>query len=201
MRPEEVPRYGLNQMDLLELGNTIQVAGVIYANSEICYLAMLPDEPWDGRQPRLLELDQEDWEKVIRQTDIMETEVLTRAKDGTLVKAIIRKSTRQIEQGISWKVYSRDGYHCRYCGTGHGVPLTVDHLVLWEEGGPSIPENLVACCRRCNKTRGQMKYADWLRSPYYLKVSQMLMPAERDANERLVETLGDIPLRVHEKSR
>jgi hypothetical protein len=47
-----------------------------------------------------------------------------------------------------------------------------------------------------------MKYASWLRSPYYQHVSRDLLTLDvRDENERLVDTLGDIPLRVHEKGR
>ena len=60
-----------------------------------------------------------------------------------LYKAVIRKCQRNIEQGVSWNVFRRDGYACRYCGNKE-VPLTVDHLVLWEESGPSTEANLVS---------------------------------------------------------
>jgi len=197
-----VPKWGLNQLNLHDLGHTIQLAGAIYADSEVVYICMLPDEPWEGRQPRLLELDQDDWKKVLHQTDLLETEVLTQAKDGTIAKAIIRKSTRQIEQGVSWAVYRRDRFRCRYCGADE-VPLTVDHLIVWEEGGPSIESNLVACCRKCNKARGSMPYEEWLGSPYYKKVSQNLQPNFKRDNERILENnaLSEIPLRHHIKSR
>lgn len=130
----------------------------------------------------------------------METEILTQAEDGKLVKAIVRKSTRQIEQGVSWAVYRRDNFRCRYCAADK-VPMTVDHLVLWEEGGPSIEENLVTCCRRCNKTRGDTPYAEWLESPYYKKVSRRLLSMVREDNLALVDKLVDIPLRVHVRGR
>lgn len=197
-----VPKWGLNQLNLHDLGNTIQIAGVIYADAEVVYICMLPDEPWEGRQPRLLELDQDDWKKVVHQTDMLETEVLAKASDGKLAKVIIRKSTRTIEQNTSWEVYRRDQYRCRYCGRAD-VPLTVDHLILWEEGGPSIPENLVASCRRCNKDRGNMQYEEWLQSPAYLKVSRGLQPNFRRANERIIEegVLDQIPRRYQTRGR
>jgi hypothetical protein len=193
----------LNELLLRELGNTLQLSGVIYAGQRQGVLVcMFPEEPIEGRELTILDLTQEDWEKVLRQTDLMETEVITKSPDGTLAKAMVRKSTRHIEQGVSWKVYRRDQYRCRYCGRAD-VPLTVDHLVCWEDGGPSIEENLVACCRKCNKMRGQMKYADWLHAPYYVKVSRDLQPNFRRANERIIEedVLSGIPLRVHEHGR
>lgn len=199
MKPE-IPRWKIEQLNLMDLGHTIQVSGVIYADAEVVYLCMMPDEPIEDRQVRLLDLNQDDWARVIRQTDIMETEVLANAPDGKLAKVIVRKSTRQIEQGVSWRVYKRDGYACRYCAAD-SVPLTVDHLVLWEDGGPSIEENLVACCRKCNKTRGRLPYDEWLKEPYYRRVSRALTFEQQEANQVLVLTLPNIPLRVHTRGR
>lgn len=190
----------LDKMNLRDLGNTLQLSGVIYAGQQGAFICMFPEEPIEGRELTILDLTQEDWEKVLRQTDLMETEVIARSPDGTLAKAYVRKSTRHIEQGVSWNVYRRDEYRCRYCGRAD-VPLTVDHLVCWEHGGPSIEANLVAACRKCNKMRGQMRYGEWLRDPYYRKVSARLSPRIREANEELLSTLGDIPLRVHEHGR
>lgn len=96
----EIPKWKLEQLNIFDIGNTIQLSGVIYSDSEVLYLCLMPDEPLDGRQVRLLELDQEAWKKLIRQTDIVETEVLERAADGSLAKAIIRKSIRRVEQFI-----------------------------------------------------------------------------------------------------
>jgi 5-methylcytosine-specific restriction endonuclease McrA len=192
----------LSELPLMELGNTLQLSGVIYAGKDRGVLVcMFPEEHFEDRDLTILDLTQEEWEKVLRQTDLMETEIITRSPDGTLAKAMIRKSTRHIEQGVSWNVYRRDGYRCRYCGKDN-VPLTVDHLVCWEHGGPSTEANLVACCRKCNKMRGQTKYGDWLKDPYYKKVSKDLLTLdELDANEQLLDTLADIQLRVHEHGR
>lgn len=189
----------LKDFNLLEFGNTIQVAGVIYANSEeqyLCYFAdEKPIEPF-----KVLELDVADWEKIIRQTDILETEVLANSPDGKLCKIVIRKSIRQVEQGVSWKVYHRDDYRCRYCHI-QGVPMTVDHLVLWEHGGPSIEANLLTACRKCNKTRGNTVYADWLNHPQYIKMSRNLPPEIKEANAAVAATLADIPVRLHQRAR
>lgn len=201
MSPVPVWEKKLEDLDLLQLGHTIQLSGAIYAGEKDLFLCMLPSDPWEGRELHMLDLSQEDWKKVIKQTDILETEILEKAEDGKLVKALIRKSTRQVEQGVSWTVYARDHYHCRYCGIGDGVPLTVDHLVLWEEGGPTTEENLVTACRRCNRTRGRTSYQEWLRSPYYKRVSQNLPPVILEQNEALRYSLDDIPKRVHTRGR
>jgi 5-methylcytosine-specific restriction endonuclease McrA len=37
--------------------------------------------------------------------------------------------------------------------------------------GASVEDNLITACRKCNKTRGNMLYEDWLNSDYYKKVS------------------------------
>jgi 5-methylcytosine-specific restriction endonuclease McrA len=120
-------------------------------------------------------------------------------KNG-LKKAILRKSTRQIDAGVSWRVFKRDEYTCRYCGKDD-VPLTVDHLVLWEKGGPTIEDNLVACCKKCNKKRGNMKYEDWLVSDYYKKVSKNLSAEIRELNCVTKFSLSTIPIKYHVISR
>lgn len=208
----------LSDLNILDVGNTLQMAGAVYVGDGKAYLAMFPDEPArlevrddyvttlvgpDDKEIAeidTLNMSQDDWVKFIRQTDLLETEVLARQADGTIQKAILRKSQRQIEQGVSWKVFKRDGYKCRYCGNDD-TPLTVDHLVCWEAGGPTIVENLVAACRKCNKTRGDKPYEEWLKHPFYLKVSKSLSDAERKANVAILETLASIPLHTHKKSR
>lgn len=50
-------------------------------------------------------------------------------------------------------VFLRDGHACMYCeATGD---LTIDHVQPRSRGGDSTWENLVACCRRCNLSKGQ----------------------------------------------
>ena len=196
----KIEKVDFKEMNLLEFGNNILMGGVIYSGNGNNYICLFPDDA-DIKEPfKAIDLSPEDWKKVIRQTDTMETEILEAAADGKMVKAIVRKSTRMIEQGLSWRVYKRDGYKCRYCAK-EGIPMTVDHLVLWEKGGPSIEENLATSCRKCNKTRGSVLYEDWLNHPYYLKVSRGLSDKVKDLNESVLFTLDKIPLRTHTRKR
>jgi hypothetical protein len=217
----------LSDVNLLSFGNTVQMIGGIWAGDGKVYLCLFPEEggDLDVHQPfvdqfevkfcpsgqsslhtdsldavHVLNMSPEEWQALLRQTDLMETEVLAKAKDGSLYKAVARKSQRQIDQGVSWRVFKRDGYACRYCASDD-VPLTVDHLVLWEDGGPSTEANLVSACRKCNKTRGNTGYEEWLRHPHYLKVSARLTNAGREANLDLVPTLSKIQRVAVLKSR
>ena len=150
----------LDYINLLKLGHTIQLSGMLLTDSENnkMFLVPLPDEDILD-DLTTLSLSHEDWKTLLRQTDIQEVEVLAN-DEGKIKKAIIRKSTRQIDQRVSWNVYRRDGYACRYCGRDD-IPLTVDHLVLWEDGGPSIEENLVSACKRCNSMKGTTSYKEF----------------------------------------
>ena len=189
-------------------GNEIAIAGMIYRDPQnnTLFSFMFPEEAVSADDLKTLQtsvenLTHDQWNKLILQTDQLETEIMTPDENGKLRKVIVRKSTRQISQEISWKVYRRDGYRCRYCGNDK-VPLTVDHLVLWEEGGPSIEENLTTACKKCNKTRGNMQYADWLNHPYYRKVSKEgLNEMQRQKNIGDSMRLQMIPRFVNVKSR
>jgi hypothetical protein len=70
----------------------------------------------------------------------------------------------------------------------------VDHLVTWESGGPSIEENLVASCSKCNNARGETPYEEWLMSPYYKRVSANLGYQDKFANQVIVSRLANIPV-------
>jgi len=190
-----------SELKLLEVGHTIHLVGAIYADEvrDLDILCFFPGEAAEHAS-EILEMDTDEWNKFLRQSDVMETEVLARAKDGKVCKAILRKSARQIGQDVSWQVFKRDGYACRYCGRDD-VPLTVDHLVLWEEGGPSTPENLVAACRKCNKKRGNTPYGGWLCHPYYRRVSENLSTAKRHDNLDLVAKLDAIPRVLHKRTK
>ena len=191
-----------NEFPVREVGHELQLVAAVWAGNGKAWVLEFPDSRGEVARSELLvkDLSQGQWQAVLRQSDLVETEVLTRAADGNLVKTILRKSERAIAQQVSWDVFRRDGYGCRYCGNDQ-VPLTVDHLVLWEHGGPSTPENLVSACRKCNKTRGRLAYADWLRSEHYLRVSRALSPEQRAANEALTATLQSIPRLTHVRSR
>lgn len=186
-------------LNLLSIGSTIQMSGGLWTGEGKTLLCFFPKDKND--QPlEVLEMTLEQWTAFVRQTDLLETEILTKASDGTLAKALHRKSLRQIDSAIQWRVFKRDRYTCRYCGNDD-IPLTVDHLVTWEEGGPSIPDNLVASCKKDNAARGRMAYGAWLRSPHYKRVSQNLSALVRADNEALLSTLDAIPRTIHTRSR
>ena len=187
----------LKDVGLLNVGHSIQMVGAVYASGDKAYLCLFPDE--EALPLETLHMDVDDWNDFLRQTDLLETEILE-ASNGTFAKAIVRKSQRQIAQSVSWQVYKRDGYACRYCGRDD-IPLTVDHLILWEDGGPSIEENLVSSCRKCNKVRGNTQYADWLKHSYYVKVSQNLHEMTRERNRILTFRLDAIPRVQHKRTR
>ena len=187
--------------DILEFGNDLQITGVLYSGKDKNLLCVLPNEVEDITGLDVYsDMTTEEWKALFKQTDLVETEVLAKAADGKLVKAILRKTARQVDQRVSWNVFRRDNYSCRYCGANE-IPLTVDHLVLWEVGGPSIEENLVSSCRKCNRTRGNMEYSDWLKDSYYLKVSKDLPDHIKMLNADVSSILASIPRRVHKQKR
>lgn len=162
----------LEDINILDIGNTIQIAGTIWAGNGVCFITPGPNSVEDFSDIKLLKLSVEDWEKFLRQSDLLETEILSNDASG-IKKILYRKSQRQIDSVMQWVVFQRDNYTCRYCGRT-GLPLTVDHVDLWEEGGATIPDNLISACKKCNKDRGRMQYSDWLNSEVYVKVSASL---------------------------
>lgn len=197
-----VEQVEFDEFPLDRVGTEVNLTGVVYEDRGSIYVLPLPataDRGFEKNVHQVL-LDREDWEALIRQSDLVETEVLAQGKDGKLYKALVRKCARQISTNVSWAVYRRDGYACRYCGADD-VPLTVDHLVLWESGGPSTEANLVASCKLCNNIRGNMEYEEWLQSHRYLKLSRALTPAQREANVSLIATLPHIERRYHKGKR
>ena len=187
-------------LDIKTVGNEVLLVGGVWAGNGNTLVCLYPEFGEQEGDVHVLSLTTEEWQQLLRQSDTMETEVLAKAEDGKLYKAIARKSQRNIDQGVSWNVFRRDAYACRYCGSDQ-VPLTVDHLVLWEDGGPSTEANLLAACRKCNKKRGNMQYADWLKHPHYLKVSKNLTPEVRAANEAIIGTLESIPRVIKVRKR
>jgi hypothetical protein len=188
-----------SDLDLRSIGQEVQLVGGIWAGNGRAYLCYFPEF---GREfgPTAVEMNADDWKALLRQSDLVETEVLAKAENGDLVKAVVRKCERNISAQVSWNVFKRDNFHCRYCGRDD-VPLTVDHLVLYEEGGPSIEANLLAVCKKDNKARGRMQYADWLKSEHYLRVSKNLSALVRADNLEVAETLATIPRMAHVRSR
>lgn len=182
-------------LPISDIGSSLQIAGVLYAGADghRAFLLMLPEEPAIAAGAPVLHLDADLWTRVVRQSDLMEFMADTVDDQGRKRKVILRKAERQVSQHISWEVFRRDGYACCYCGTD-SVPLTVDHLVPWEDGGPTIPANLLTACKKCNQARGNMPYEEWLGSSYYLRVSRGLTDGRLRRNRELVHSLEQIPV-------
>lgn len=199
----------LSDIDLLSVGHTVQLAGAVYTGEGIGAAESLTSESGQGplwfqddqghAETHVLDMDLDEWSRFLRQSDVLEIETFSKAADGKIRKAVLRKSQRQIEEGVRWAVFRRDGFRCRYCARDD-VPMTVDHLVLWEEGGPSIEQNLVTACRKCNKTRGKTRYTEWLSHPHYARVSTALSEEGRSLNACLAGTL-DMMERHPKRSR
>jgi HNH endonuclease len=178
----------LNDINLYDIGSTYQIAGTIWSSANDCFITLFPDREENFDDAKLLPMDLAEWEKFLRQTDLIETEVILNDPNGKLIKAILRKTQRAIDSFMQWSVFKRDNYTCRYCGKT-GIPLTVDHIDLWEQGGATIPENLITACKKCNKDRGRMEYADWLQSDIYQKRSQGLTEEVMQQNQAVLQQL------------
>lgn len=188
----------LNDLNILDVGNAIQLYGAIYTGNGQMYLVPTPDEDPEEVIDRLGSIDQQrpdspqaivlvmnadEWQAFLRQTDVLDVQ----GPD----KAIVRKTQRQVDQSISWEVYRRDDYTCRYCARNN-VPLTVDHIDLWEDGGATVAQNLITACRRCNKVRGRLPYQQWMESEDYARFADGLTRSQIMANNMVISRLPEL---------
>lgn len=185
-------------LELYELGNQIEIAGMLMQGSGKTLAVFFPKS--DIENPDLVEMSEEDWKKFLLQVDTLETVLFP--NKAQQAKTVVRKSQRNIEQGISWNVFRRDNYTCRYCAADN-VPLTVDHLVLWENMGQSLEDNLLSACRKCNKTRGNMEFEDWVKTDFYKnKINNFSDPlAAHNYNLSFWSKAQKLPLRKAQRSR
>ncbi len=193
----------LSDINLLDVGNTICLTGSIWtSNDGKSYVALFPEFTHeDLGELNVLQMSLEDWEQFIRQSDLLETKVLSQ-DEGGLKKIIIRKTARVIDARMQWRVFCRDNYTCRYTGET-GIPLSVDHIDLWENGGATIEDNLLAVSKKANKLRGSMPYEQWLDSDAYKKISVNLTPEQQKANRDILGKLNELRAKrvYHVRSR
>lgn len=70
-----------------------------------------------------------------------------------------------LEEGV--RILERDLYRCRYCGLDglasfdNALAMSVDFVVPRARKGKKDPQNLVACCRACNRIKGTSVYANF----------------------------------------
>lgn len=150
---------GSFSIDLEDLGDTWYLEGVVLGNGHDSLIMGTPEAneqlgSFDWWKPSVAEM--EAW---LKQSDdpIMQ---LAHEENGKLVKTIVRKATRQLDQQVVWACYARDAYTCVYCGTS-GVPLTYDHYLAQKYGGQTTMENGRTSCRPCNKRKGHMTIEEW----------------------------------------
>jgi len=188
----------LSDLNLLDFGNSIQLSACVYSTEGKNFFCILPDEfhkEIESNETVLLNLSADDWEKILRQTDLLEVLV----NDG-VKKAIFRKSQRLIDTNVMWRVFKRDNYTCRYCGR-NDVPLSVDHIILWEDGGPTVVENLLTACKPCNRTRSNMPYEEWINSDKYKVRCLNLTQDQKNSNIEIVNQLVHLETLKYEKQR
>ena len=75
-----------------------------------------------------------------------------KGKEDTRPKS--RKTNRDINLRLRFKVMARDNFKCCICGrspaTDPTVVLHVDHIKPWAKGGETTMENLQTLCSKCN---------------------------------------------------
>ncbi|HVD40443.1 MAG TPA: HNH endonuclease [Solirubrobacterales bacterium] len=81
---------------------------------------------------------------------------------------------RRIHPILRGAVLERDGWTCAYCGK---ETAEVDHVAPRGRGGRTVPANLVAACRHCNKAKG-------LRTPTEWRLDRDLERIRRNAKKR-----------------
>lgn len=167
---------------LLDIGNLYQISGLIFSGQGKSFITLLPHKQDDIFEPiSLLPLTLQQMQDFNRQLDLLEVEMFARDSSGGLIKSIVRKTERQIDSVLQWACFERDSYKCRYCGRT-GIPLSVDHIIFYEEMGPTIMDNLLTSCKSCNRDQGRVQYVDWIKSPVYLDKSKNLPESTKNAN-------------------
>lgn len=71
-----------------------------------------------------------------------------------------RRTSRQADLRMRFRVLKRDNFSCRACGASPalkpGLALHVDHIIAWSAGGETVDENLQALCEPCNLGKGNI---------------------------------------------
>ncbi|PRY21407.1 5-methylcytosine-specific restriction endonuclease McrA [Aliiruegeria haliotis] len=80
------------------------------------------------------------------------------AHDAFEIPAVVALKTFRRRKAVSFTRYHlflRDEFRCQYCGdTFRAKDLTFDHIVPRSRGGGSSWSNIVACCARDNRRKG-----------------------------------------------
>lgn len=180
---------------VMDFGNEYTIAGILFkGHNNEPLIVTLPQENIQ-LEPRLVPVTLDEWNELMQQLDYNNVEGIRGEQ-----KVILRKSQRNVDSKISWTVFRRDNYACRYCGIDH-VPLTVDHIITWETGGTTSVDNLLTSCKQCNNTRGNLSYDKWLQTDYYKEKSKFLSADVIINNKRILEKLDSMLTTVNVRRR
>ena len=84
-------------------------------------------------------------------------ETITAFEDNGILKFYAKREKFQhVMYDLTYEL--KGGYKCHYCGCQVEVPskMTLDHIYPVSLGGPTIPQNLVPCCKTCNGLKENM---------------------------------------------
>jgi len=101
-----------------------------------------------------------------------------RTRNGVSRRVEVTRSARYVRPGRrhvveTAKYYAMTGAdHCAYCGRftsrdlppTHELKATADHIIPRSLGGLDHRTNYIACCRRCNSSKGARTVRQWLKS-------------------------------------
>lgn len=181
-----------------KLGTEIQIAGMVLQGINKTWVLLFEEaEPLNMHDVILDQFTHEEWKDLLFQLDVLEVEILD--PNNPNQKKIVRKTQREIEQRVSWNVFRRDNFTCQYC-FNEGV-CTVDHIVCWEDLGQSVEDNLITACRKCNKTRGNTPFVDWIKSDYVRQKLGRAYPLQGDKLFCAWDKASKLPLRTVARSR
>ena len=75
-----------------------------------------------------------------------------------------RRTPRDPNSALRWRVANRDSFRCQHCGKSPainaGVQLHIDHILPWSKGGETVLENLQTLCSQCNLGKGTQNQTD-----------------------------------------
>lgn len=70
----------------------------------------------------------------------------------------IRRQHRFAGPAQRFRIFTRDGFKCVYCGASpsDGARLVIDHLLPYSATGKTVDENLKTACTECNSGKSAM---------------------------------------------
>ena len=140
-----------------DIGNRFQIRGILIGDGNLEIALALPNEHY-ADEIISLGLSLEEWLKFLQFSD--DPQLVITDEERKIIKAIVRKGTRQLSEIQRYQVFRRDNFTCQYCGK-KDVPLTIDEYMCQELGGACIPENQKTSCRPCNKAKANKSIHEW----------------------------------------